>query len=391
MSEFDAAGGPWGYRLRANPTIRGIDLYIEANTFSNQPAPQLQGTIPDQTIYTGTMADGETYVQRHNWFNQGAQYRATVANYPGYPEVVVVDYYHLVALAPILAELVVSPGGSLNLAPFLSLLANPTISANHLYYPSLLALLAGCAVNTAQRRQLAGALNLDAGSTNILMRHGVLPYAYVGSFTAADYAAIDTTLGLFPQPVIDQLHLLMLDEGMPAAGGYASGGIVVLNEHASGAGGFAQYPGGGKVPDVATHLQILLTHEIGHMCDAGSVGMEANRWDTIYSSGATDADAFLYGTVYPLPSEDIIFFWVGYCADSQTILNEVAARGNAVLSQKLSHIIDMLPSLTPGTVPYFTTDPTTHVTTVRTVPCTRGPSAYLGDDGMINSVNGIIF
>ena len=140
---------------------------------------------------------------------------------------------------------------------------------------------------------------------------------------------------------------------------------------------------------MATHLQVLLGHEIGHMCDAASVGMEASRWETIYAAGATDPDAFLYGAVYPLPTEDIIFFWVGYCADSQTILNEVARRGNRVLSQKLSHTIDLLPSLTPGTVPFFTTSPTTHVTTVGPAPCTRGPAAYLGDDGMITSMAGI--
>ena len=38
------------------------------------------------------MADGETFLERHNWFNQGAHYRATVANYPGYPAVTMVDY-----------------------------------------------------------------------------------------------------------------------------------------------------------------------------------------------------------------------------------------------------------------------------------------------------------
>jgi hypothetical protein len=391
MTEFDAAGGPWGYRLRANATTLGIDLYIEANTFSNQPAPLLQGTIPDQTVYVGPMADGETYLQRHNWFNQGAQYRATVANYPGYPAVTVADYYHLQALRPFLTELVVLPGGSVDLGPLLPLLTNATLKANQYYYRLLLALLSGCAVTNAQRTQFATALNLNPGSTQILMNHGVLLYAYLGSFTTQDYAAIDTTLALFPEPVKDQLHVVVLDEGMPAFGGYASGGIVVLNEHASGAGGFAPYPGGGKVPDVTTHLQITLGHEIGHMCDSASVGMEAPRWEAIYASGASDPNAFLYGSVYPLPTEDIIFFWVSYCADSQTILNEVAGRGNAVLSQKLSHTIDMLPSLTPGSVPFFSTNPTTHVTTVASAPCTRGPSAYLGDDGMIMSVNGITF
>ena len=149
MSDFDGAGGPWGYRLRANATKVGIDLYIEANTFSNQPAPQLQGTIPDQTIYTGPMAGGETFLERHNWFNQGAHYRATAANYPSYPAVGVVDYYHLQALAPFLTELVVLRGGSVDLGPLLPLLTNAMLKAQQYYYRPLLALLSGCAVTNA--------------------------------------------------------------------------------------------------------------------------------------------------------------------------------------------------------------------------------------------------
>ena len=124
MSQFDAAGGPWGYRLRPNLLDKGIDVYIEAGTFTGQTAPQLQGTIPDQTIYAGAMTDGETYLVRHNWYNQGAHYRAEVANYPSYPGVTVVDYYHLFALASFLPELVVQLGGSVDLAPLLPLLGN---------------------------------------------------------------------------------------------------------------------------------------------------------------------------------------------------------------------------------------------------------------------------
>jgi len=62
-----------------------------------------------------------------------------------------------------------------------------------------------------------------------------------------------------------------------------------------------------------------------------------------------------------------------------------------VLSQKLSHVIDMMPSLTVGTAPFFSTDPVSHVTTVTEVPVIRGPSMYLGDDGMITTVNGMAF
>jgi hypothetical protein len=94
--------------------------------------------------------------------------------------------------------------------------------------------------------------------------------------------------------------------------------------------------------------------------------------------------------VYSLRTEDIIFYWVGYCTDSQTILNEVAARGNAVLSQKLAHTIDMMPSPTLGTAPFFKTDPATHVTSMSYVAVTRGTAQYLGDDGMITSVNGTV-
>ena len=111
----------------------------------------------------------------------------------------------------------------------------------------------------------------------------------------------------------------------------------------------------------------------------------------IYNNGATDPNAYLYQRVFSPRTEDIIFYWLGYCTDSRTILSEVASRGNETLTQTLSHTIDLLPSLTPETAPFFTTDPTTHITTVRYVPITRGHAAYIGDDGMITSVNGITY
>jgi len=267
------------------------------------------------------------------------------------------------------------------------------ITGDEYYRRALLALLSGCAVTPAQRTQLATALSLAPAAASILGTHGVLLDAYVGTWTTSDCTTINQTLALMPDPVKDELHLIVLDEAMPAAGGYTSGGIITLNAHVGGggAGGFAPYPLGRQLPGVADHLQSLLLHEIGHMRDSSSVGFEANRWETIYAAGATDANAFIYGAVYPLPTEGIIFYWLGYCTDSATIVAEVAARGNAVLTQKLSHTIDLLPSVVPGTVPFFTTDPTTHVTSVSLAPATRGPGAYLGDDGMIASVNGVAF
>ena len=391
ISEFDAAGGPWGYRLRYSPSDLGIQVFIEAGTFSNQPMPKLQGTIPDQTIYAGGMADGETYLERHNWYNQGALYRTIVANYPAYPRVTVVDYYHLYGISTFLPELVLKAGGLVDLSPLLPLAKNPAVTANVYTHYSLLALLSACAVTETQRRQLAIALALDAGAENILLMHGVLLHATVGTYTAQDYLVIGATLSLFPEPVKDQLHLIVLDEAAAAAGGYTSGGIITLQLHAKTIGSFLPYPSGRQIPDVADHLQSLLTHEIGHMCDFSSVGLEANRYEAIYAAGAADPNAFLYGSIFPVPTEDIIFYFVGYCTDSATILNEVASRGNAVLSQKFSHTIDLLPSVVPGTVPFFTTDPLTHITSVRLVPATRALGVALGDDGMITSVDGIAF
>ncbi len=391
MSEFDAAGGPWGYRLRRNASIAGIDLYFEANTWSNQPTPRLQGTIPDQTIYVGANAAGESFLERHNWFNQGAMYRAVAANYPSYPNVTVVDYYNLHAVLPILPELEVQAGGTVDIAPLLGLLALPVVVANPFLRRALLALISGCAATTAQRTAVATSLGLDAGATAILIDHGVLLDALMGIFTTVDEAVIAETLSLLPGPIKDQLHLIVLDEALPAAGGYGSGGIIVISQHATGAGGFVAYPSGRQVPGVYQSLQSLLVHEVGHMCDAASVGPEATRWESIYAAGATDPNAFLYGSVYPLPTEDIIFLWIGYCADSATVVAEVAARGNAVLSQKLAHVIDLLPSIVPGTVPFFTTSPVSHHTAVSLVPVTRASGTVLGDDGMITSVNGVAF
>ncbi len=127
------------------------------------------------------------------------------------------------------------------------------------------------------------------------------------------------------------------------------------------------------------------------MADATSVGFEQDRYTVIYNSGATDPNAYIYRTVFPLRTEDIIFYWLGYCTDSGTILNEVASRQNGVLTQKLSHAIDLMPSLAPGTAPFFKTDLATHITSMSYMSVTRGPAAYGGDDGMITSVNGIAF
>jgi hypothetical protein len=213
----------------------------------------------------------------------------------------------------------------------------------------------------------------------------------MGTFTAADHVVIAETLALLPEPIKDQLHMIVLDEGLMVSGGYSSGGIIVINAHATGPGGFVAYPGGRQLPGIYQHLQSLILHEVGHMCDAASVGPEATRWESIYAAGAGDPTAFLYGTVYPLPTEDIIFFWTGYTVDSATVVAEVAARGNSVLSQKLAHVIDLLPSIQPGKVPFFTTDPVTRHTTVSLAPVIRAPGTVLGDDGRITSVNGVAF
>jgi hypothetical protein len=356
--------------------------------------PKLQGTIPDQTIYAGAMASGETFLQRHNWFNQGALYRALVKNYPAYPRVTVVDYYHLFEMSTFLPELIVKVGGSVDLGPLLSLSNNPAIITNVEKQQALLALLSACAVTYDQRIQLATALALGPEAANILLKHGVMLHSQDGLYTLQDYCVINSTLDLFPDPVKDQLHLIVLDEGLPAdvLGGQRSGGIINIREHAVGPGGFAPYPSGRQISDVAYHLQSLLTHEIGHMCYHWSAGQEAKRYEAIYAVGATDPNAFLYGTIDPLPiTEEFIFCFLGYCTDSMTILEEVASRGNTVLSQKLSHTIDLLPSVVPDTVPFFTTDSITHVTTVKLVPATRAPGVALGEDGMITSVNGIAF
>jgi hypothetical protein len=371
----------------------GIDLYYPPNTFSGQPLPQLIGTIPDATLYAGRMSGADVYVSRHNCYNQGAHYRSVVANYPGFPNVTVVDYMNLWNLRTFLPQFVIGSTGEVNLNTLLPLLTNAAITSSQTMYRSLLALLSSSAATAAQRTQLATALSLPTDLADILLRHGVLLHNQVGSFSTADLSAVDTVLSMYSDPVKDQLHLLIMDESTSSfsvAGGYTSGGIINIAEHASAMGGFAPYPGGGTLPGVS-RLQQLLVHEMGHMCDAASVGFESNRYTTIYNSAATDPNAYLYGTVYPTRSEDIIFYWLGYCTDSRTIVQEVASRHNAALTAKLSHTIDLIPSLGPGTAPFFTTDPVTHKTTAAYVPVTRGPAAHLGDDGMITAVNGITF
>ena len=256
-----------------------------------------------------------------------------------------------------------------------------------------MALLSGCAASDAQRSVLATALGLEAGATAILVNHGVLLDAHVGTFTPEDYAVIESTLALVPEPVKDVLNLIVLDEALPfpVFAGYSSGGIIVLAGHAGNPGGFLPYPSGRQLPEVADSLQNLLIHEIGHMCDSLSVDHEESRWEAIYAAGASDPDAFIYGEIFTPQTEDIIFYFTGYCTDSSTILAEEEARGNAVLSQKLAHTIDMLPSVVRDHVPFFTTDPVTHITETSLSPATRASGAVLGDDGMITSVNGVTF
>jgi len=368
-------------------------LYFPPNTFTGQTQPKLIGTIPDTTVYAGAMASGEVFISRHNWYNQGSHYRALTANLTAFPQVAVADYMNLWLLQPFLPELVVTRQAEVDLNTLLTLRTNPAITGDPSRSRALLALLSSCAASTAQRTQLAAALALPAGEADILGRHGVLLHNQVGTFSTADIAAVDAVLGMYPDPIKDQLHLLIMDESTTtfgAFGGFSSGGIINIADHSSSLGGFVPYPGGGVLPSV-NRLQALLVHEMGHMADASSVSFEQNRYTDLYNRGASDPDAYLYRTIFPLRTEDIIFYWIGYCTDSATILSEVASRGNAVLTAKLSHTIDLMPSLAPGKAPFFTTAPATHVTTMTYVPVTRGPAAYLGDDGMITSVNGIPF
>ena len=338
MSSFDATGGPWGFWFQPSLSTTGIDVYFPPNTFSNQPLARLIGTIPDATLYVGRMASTDVYVSRHNWYNQGAHYRSVVANYPAYPGIAVVDYMNLWNLQAFLPQLVTTNQGEVDLNSLLPLLANTAITGNPTTYKSLLALLSSCAASAAQRKQLASALSLSGSMADILLRHGVLLHNEVGVFSTTDLSAVDMVLSLYPDPIKDQLHLLIMDESTTAlgvVGGYASGGIINIASHASSMSGFVAYPGGGSLPGINS-LQAVLVHEMGHMADATSVGFEQDRYTVIYNSGATDPNAYIYRTVFPLRTEDIIFYWLGYCTDSGTILNEVASRQNGVLTQKLS-------------------------------------------------------
>jgi hypothetical protein len=383
MSRFDATGGPWGFILRASLTEVGLDVTIPAGTFTVPAGPEDIGIIPDQSLYVGTMADGEVYLDRHNWFNQGAQYRAVTANYPAYPRVALVDYYQLSILG---MPMTVLSSGVLDTAPFYALLSDPSITSDESKLRQLWALLSAAAVSDAQRATLATTLGLRTPLADLLHDFGVLVREASGAFTDQDLLVVRNTLSLFPDPVIDQLHLLVFDDTLPATGGQGSGGLIVINDHST-AGGFVAYPSGRQQPN-RNGLANILTHEIGHLCDTTSMAVESNEYDALYAAGVGIADANLYGLMFSQPrTEDIIFYWVGWCNDSRTILDEVATRGNAILAGKLAHVIDLLPSLTPDTAPFFTNDGSGNVS-VRLATVTRGAPRYLGDDGVITSIDG---
>ena len=252
-STFDAIGGPWGFWLRPSPSTTGIDVYFPPNAFSDQPDAQLIGTIPDTMVYAGRLTSGDVFLSRHNWFNQGAQYRSIVANYPEYPRVTVVDYMNLYSLQGFLPELVITPDGEVDLSTLLPLLMNTTITSDPTSYRSLLALLSSCAATDVQRAQLASTLALSVPMRDILLRHGVLLYNANGMFSTDDLSAVDAALTLYPDPIKDQLHVLILDESTTVfgvSGGYSSGGIINIASHASTPSGFVPYPSGRTLPRV---------------------------------------------------------------------------------------------------------------------------------------------
>jgi hypothetical protein len=71
----------------------------------------------------------------------------------------------------------------------------------------MLALLSSCAATAAQRTQLATAIGLTGGKLDVLMQYGVLLRESNGTFSSQDIDAVKSTLALFPDPVVDQLHL----------------------------------------------------------------------------------------------------------------------------------------------------------------------------------------
>jgi hypothetical protein len=401
MTVFDACGGPWGCIIK--PGTYGFDVYFAANTWSNQPLPKLQGTIEDTSLNVGAMASGEVFICRTNWFNQGAHYRCNVENYPDYPNIATIDAMNLCNLKTLLGiqETVVDDNGQVNFASLFPLLNNPPVLVPGTADVALLALLSSIAATEKLRKMTAKSLGLKRGIANIFIKNGILLVEKSGTFSKDDLIAVQNVLNIFPDPVKNKLHLIILDDNNPTyptvVGGFNSGGIITLsNSHANTLRWFSPYPNGNCINSKINSLQATLVHEMGHMMDDSSVGKEANRYDKIYNIGKNDPDAFLYGqtaaqnpgSALEFPFEEMIRFWVGYCVDSETVLETVAARGNAVLSQKLSHVIDLIPALLKDRAPFYYTDPATHVTSMEYVPATRGPPKYLGDDGMITSVNG---
>src|SRR5207247_5622402 len=128
---------------------------IPAGTFTVPSGPDPVGVLTDQNLYVGTSGAGEVFLERHNWYNQGAQYRVVTANYPAYPRVALVDYYHLQTLG---LPITVQASGVLDTAPFYALLSDPSITGDETKLRQLQALLSAAAVTDAQPATLAGAL-----------------------------------------------------------------------------------------------------------------------------------------------------------------------------------------------------------------------------------------
>jgi len=389
---FDSTGGPWNYELRyvtLKPSnIGAIELYIAAGTFSNQPQPECQGIIPVRVVYAGLSQSGDVYITRQTFTNQGAQFRAVMANYKTYPKITVVNSHNLYYLQPVLPSLVIEKSGEVSIPSLLNIASLPAVTGNQDMTGAIRRLLSSCAASSPQRTQVASALKLPAGRKKVLESHGVLLDEKNGTFTSDDTKELVEVLDALPQCIVDRIHRVVLDEKLGCYGGYQSGEEILLKIHAKGSGGPIMYP----YPDGSTSqmkpLQHFFAHEIGHLVDLPSP--DRARFDTLYTAGAGKKSTFLCKV--PLcRQEDFVRMWCAYLQDSEKALQQVAKQADSILSGKFAYVLDHLPHQQKDKIPFYKSDADASIHKIKDATITRGQPLFLGDDGPILSVDGVKF
>jgi hypothetical protein len=390
---YDVAAGPFSWELGPSPAVEdgGIELHLRRDPA--QPAIR-RGAIRDRAAYVGIGPGGAVRITRQSWYAPSLHLRALLASYPSYPQVALVDYPNLAVLAALGRRLPVGRDGRVPMAALLPLLDEPRALAGESVRGALLALLSGTAAGIEERAALGAALDLPGPVRQVLVSHGVLVGSRVGHFRDEDLEAIDRVLGALPAPLVDLVHRITCDEGLPPrqGGALGRGGEVRLAVHAGGratAEPLRLCDGAVLRPLCAFDAQ--LAHQIAHRLDEASAARR--RFDALHLGFERDPNGYLDPDARPHPgrAEDFAALLVAWLRDSRGLLEHVRRRRSPVLSARLSLVLDQLPHREPGRIDCYEADAAGHLQRVGDARTQRDHPRRPGEEGRLLGVDGIFF